>query len=156
MDYAKLHEEVVVILRSDRLRRIRDAHGSMTALGFTRHDDVWSLDRKGHVPPWQHASIIELDFLKNGIEIYASGSWDLIRCRYLFASLPMEYVPAFVEAVFTLANRLLLSVALDDAPTTREDLLEYLARCADDLHSEFGEIAGSESLAVLIQSTYPR
>ena len=156
MDFAKLHEEVVVVLCSDRLLRIHDARESMVALGFKRHDDVWSLDRTGLVPTWQHGSIVELDFLNDGTEVYANESWDAIQCRYLFASLPLNCIPFFVDVVFALSDKLLLSVSLGGRTARREDLLKHFEQCAGDLQSEFGEVPGSESLAILIQSTYPR
>src|SRR4051794_279088 len=112
MEYENLHEFETVELRSATMRATSELLPVFERLGFTLHDDVVSLDRKGVIPPWQHPSIVEVEILGGNQEVFGfdDGKWDVIRLKYLFASLPFELVDQFIEVVFRLSRELSIPV----------------------------------------------
>src|SRR5262249_15015399 len=126
--------------------------------GFTLHDDVLSFDRTDHVPPWQHSSIAEVEFRYRGDEVFGfkTGFWDLVTLQYLFASLPIEFATTFAEIVEKVALKLDLSAEYRGATADKLMLQNAFQEHYEEVLSETGDEPGSESLAIFIQSTYPR
>jgi hypothetical protein len=158
MDYTYLHELEVVKLRSRLPRPVEELLPVFTSQGFTLHDDVVSLDRTGKLPPWQHPSVVEVEVLHKGDEVFGFGEgvWDTIELRYLFASLPIEYVNQFIDVVATTSDRLEITPEFEGQEIAVDALRLRFAGIRNELLSATGEDAGSEGLAILIQSTYPR
>ncbi|PQO30430.1 hypothetical protein DTL21_24050 [Bremerella cremea] len=158
MDYEYLHEIECVELRSVAKRPVTELLPEFRSLGFTLHDDVVSLDRKGKIPPWQHTSIVEVEVQCEGDEVFGfeEGEWDVLQLKYLFATLPFELADRFIDVVFQLAGKLEASVTYRGVEVDASGLKERFAFICDELLSETGEDAGSEGLAILIHSTYPR
>lgn len=157
MDLDKLHEEEIALLGSPRRRPMQELRRELRSNGFALYDDVWSLDRTDAVPAWQHGSIVEIDILKDGHEVYDDDvEWDAVRLRYLFASLPRDFIAEFIDVVRKLSRSLSLAVTVNRKSIDEDELTEYFEQCAEELLDEFGEYPGSESLAIFIQSTYPR
>ena len=127
-------------------------------LGFTFHDDIVSLDRQENVPPWQHPSIVEIQVLCRGEEVFGfeAGEWDTIRVNYLFASLPFDLADNFIEVSHLISKK--LSLPLEHAGEIVDEmwLRERFARIRQELLDHTGEEPGSEGLAILIRSRYPR
>ena len=158
MDYEKLHEVEVVTLRSESPRPLSELLPIFTSQGFTLHDDVVSLDRGDQVPPWQHAAVVEVECQLEGQEVFGfdEGEWDAVLLKYLFASLPYQCVDQFIDVVDAISKRLGLQPEFHGRLVDRESLKEEFDRIRNELILETGEEAGSEQLAILIQSTYPR
>ena len=158
MDYEKLHEVEVVTLRSESPRPLSELLPIFTSQGFTLHDDVVSLDRGDQVPPWQHAAVVEVECQLEGQEVFGfdEGEWDAVLLKYLFASLPYQFVDQFIDVVDAISKRLGLQPEFHGRLVDRESLKEEFDRIRNELILETGEEAGSEQLAILIQSTYPR
>jgi hypothetical protein len=158
MDYSFLHELEFVEFRSEFPRRISELVPVFKSCGFTFHDDVVSIDRKGRVPPWQHSSIVEVVIRRDGEEVFGfeQGEWDVIRLEYLFASLPFALVDDFIDAVSAIADRLGIVPTFQGEPVASVDLKRRLVEVREDLIRATGEDAGSEPLAIFIHSTYPR
>ena len=158
MDYEYLHEVEIAELRSVAKRPVSELLPAFRSLGFTLHDDVVSLDRGGKIPPWQHTSIVEVEVQCEGEEVlgFEEGEWDVLHLKYLFATLPFELAETFIDVVFQLAGKLETSVTYRGVEVDASELKERLIRTCDELLSETGEDAGSEALAILIHSTYPR
>jgi len=158
MDYSYLHEIESVELRSVTPRSVAELVPVFRASGFTFHDDVVSLDRKGRVPPWQHPTIVEVEVQWNGEEVFGfeEGKWDSIQLKYLFASLPFELADEFVESVMALAERIGITPTHHGKEVTANDLRLAFAAAREELIRETGDDAGSEELAIFIHSTYPR
>lgn len=51
--YDYLHEVESVAFNSTDPRPMGEVHNILSALGFHLHEDVYSLDRKPPVPPWE-------------------------------------------------------------------------------------------------------
>lgn len=158
MDYTYFHEVEVVELRSPSPRPLAELLAVFTSQGFALHDDVVSLDRTGKVPPWQHPSIVEVEVLHQGEEVFGfgEGAWDTIELKYLLASLPPESINRFIDVVAATSDQLGLAPEFGGEKVTIDALRREFTRIRDEVLSETGEKAGSEGLAILIHSTYPR
>ncbi len=60
MKYEHLYEVEHVEIHSQVARPVAELAPIFLKLGFTVHDDVVSLDRRGRIPPWQHSSLVEI------------------------------------------------------------------------------------------------
>lgn len=158
MDFEKLHEEECVELVSDKKRSLTELKSTFKTYGFTFHDDVVSLDRKGRIPPWQHPSTVEVEVSCESEEVFGfdAGEWDLIRLKCLFATLPYAESEEFIRVAFALANALALPVIHNGTLVAQSDLKDRFSQIRDELIVETGEDVGSEGLAILIQKTYHR
>jgi hypothetical protein len=158
MDFSYLHEVELVELRSVTPRSVIELVPVFKSCGFTFHDDVVSLVRKGRVPPWQHSSVIEVEVQRNGEEVFGfkEGEWDSIQLKYLFASLPFELVDKFFESAMAVADQLGVTPTRHGKVVTADDLRLAFAAVREELLRETGDDAGSEALAIFIHSTYPR
>jgi hypothetical protein len=158
MEYSYLHEAERVRLRSATPRPRLELLEVLTSQGFSLHEDVLSLDRGGKIPPWQHPSIVEITVFHEDEEVFGfdEGVWDAIELNYLFASLPFENVERFLAIVAATCERLSLCPEFRGKTTTVESLRVEFDRIRDEVQSQTGETPGSEGLAILIHSTYPR
>ncbi|WP_182868452.1 hypothetical protein [Stieleria mannarensis] len=158
MTFEYLHEQEVVAFRSSTRRPLAELLPTFTSQGFALHDDTVSLDRSDNVPPWQHPSIVEVECQLDGDEVFGfdEGEWDTLLMKYLFASVPFEFVDQFVDVVITTGRLLGIEPKFHGNPVSGESLKEKFERIREQLLSETGELAGSEQLAIIIQSTYPR
>jgi hypothetical protein len=158
MAYEYLHEVEVVTLRSETPRPLSELLPVFTSQGFTLHDDVVSLDRGDTVPRWQHPSVVEVECQREDEEVFGfdEGEWDAVLLKYLFASLPFDNVDQFINVVVETSKRLGIRPEFQGQPVDGESLKREFNTIRDQLLSETGEDAGSEQLAILIHSTYPR
>ncbi len=158
MTYEYLHEVEQVEITTPVRRPLAELLPLFPQLGFKRHDDVVSLDRKGRIPPWQHSAIVEIETRCNGKEMFGfhEGEWDSILLRYLFATLPYELTNTFVDITYAVSRKLSLPVKQHGVEIDDATLRERFSKTRADLTSETGMDAGSEELAILIHSTYPR
>lgn len=158
MNYEYLHEVEIVELRTSTPRPISELLPVFDRLGFELHDDLVSFDRKEKIPPWQHSSIAEVEVQYNHEEIFGfdEGEWTTLRLKYLFASLPYELAEKFFKITFALSEQLATPVYFRGSIVSASELSFRFNQVRDELLSETGQDAGSEQLAILIQSTYPR
>ena len=158
MNYEYLHEVEHVEIRSPIPRPISELAPIFRSLGFTFHEDIVSLDRQERMPPWQHSSVVEVEVLCGGEEIFGfdEGQWDTIRIKYLFASLPFELTDKFVEIAFLMSKEIAIPLERAGETIDEKSLRERFAWIRKELLDQTGEEAGSEGLAILIHSTYPR
>ena len=158
MDFKYLHEVEFVEIHSITKRPVSRLLPIFRGLGFILHDDVVSLDRKERIPPWQHTSIIEVEVLCDKEEVFGfrEGDWDALYLEYHFATLPFELAERFIEIVFQLSVKLETTVMYQGVNVIASELKRQFSLIHDELYSETGEEPGSEGLAILIQSTYPR
>jgi hypothetical protein len=157
VDYDYLHELELVTFRIQSPRPVRALAAFLRALGFTLHEDVLSLDRKGNMPPWQHKSVVEVKILKDGKEVFdLDAHWNVLNLEYLLAWLPAECIDVFVDCVFQVARWLGSPATHRGVQVTERELRDSLNGFCRELEDRVGESVGSEGLAILIQSTYPR
>ncbi len=158
MAYEFFHEVEAVDLQSVSERRTSELVRVLEKHGFTLHEDVFSFDRKCSTPPWQHDSVIELEVLHNDQEVYdfEEGLWSTLRLKYLFASLPFEFVDQFIEVAYALSQELGTSLMFRGRNIDRGELKAHFERYRDEVLSMTGDDVGSEGLAILIHATYPR
>ncbi|MEZ6140755.1 MAG: hypothetical protein R3B84_09310 [Zavarzinella sp.] len=158
MNYEYLHELEEVELCVSDARPISELLPIFRKLGFTFHDDVVSLDRPVRVLPWQHSSVVEIEILFNGKEVFGfdEGKWDTIRLKYLFATLPYELADMFVETAIAVGKELCLPLRHAGVTIDETSLRQRFSIIRMELFDNTGEEPGSEGLAILIQSTYPR
>lgn len=158
MAYEYFHEVEAVELNLPKARRTSTLKPIFKKLGFVLHEDVFSLDRKDHVPPWQHTSVVEVEVLRHGQEVFGfhDGECDLLRLKYLFASLPYQCSERFIDVSFLLQAELDTPLLYHGKEVDRDDLKSRFDECRSELLSMTGEDAGSERLAIMILETYPR
>jgi hypothetical protein len=152
-----LHEVETVTIQAEEPQSIAALLPLFKRLGFSLHDDVLSLDRSDRNPPWQHSSIVEVELLHNGEEVFdVEDYWDTMHIKYLFASLPYELAEKFVEVAFSISKSLSLPLIHRGEVVTSILLRQRFMSYKEEILAETGDEPGSESLAILIQSTYPR
>ena len=158
MNYDYLHEVESVELHSPIRRPLSELPRLFRPLGFVVHDDVLSLDRDDKVPPWQHSSTVEIEVQRDSKEVFGfrAGEWDVVCFRYLFATLPYELTDRFIEVAVAASARLSLPMISNGRPVDEDALRQWFAQIREELLTETGEEPGSEGLAILIHSTYPR
>jgi len=157
-EFAYLHKLEIVTFQSPREVQLSDALPVFRSQGFTLHDDVLSLDRRGRIPPWQHLSIVEVEFQHNQEEVFGfeGGIWDSVSLKYLFASLPFELTDTFVKVVERTEQGLGIMPRYAGEAVKTADLKRAFDKHREELLHETAAEPGSESLAVFIQGTYPR
>lgn len=157
-NYTHLYEVEQVEICLKVPRPIAELAPIFLKLGFTFHDDIVSLDRHERIPPWQHSSVVEIELLFRGDEVYGfdEGEWDTMRIKYLFASLPFELSDKFLEIAFLIGNELSLPLTQAGAAIDQMWLRQRFNWIRQELLDKTGEEPGSEGLAILIHSTYPR
>lgn len=156
IDLERLHEVVSVTLEPAELRQSSELASCLSSLGFSNHGDLFSLDRRDSVPPWQHASIVEVYVYRSGEVVYDEKGWDKIRLDYLFAFLPVELSDVFIDVAFAVSDVLGVPVLYRKEVVERDELASALKRFSDELMEDWYETPGSEELAILIAGTYPR
>ena len=156
MDYDFLHEAEDVYLVSDVPRRCSVIHSILAQLGYTLHEDVYSLERPGPTPLWQSESFVHVDILSGPSEVYQPWeTWDTVKLVYLLATLPSDGITTFVASVSQVSRLLEIPMTYAGKVVSAIQLEQALLRCADELRVNVGE-PGAESVAIFIESTYPR
>ena len=156
MDYNWLHEAEEVSLVSQSPRHFPEVGSILLNLGYTLHEDVFSLDRPGPIPPWQSESYVEVYILSGQSEVYEpSDTWDTITLAYLLATQPRSGIAVFVSSVSRISELLGLAMRYRGTIVSAEQLTDALNNCADELQLSLGE-PGEELVAIFIASTYPR
>jgi len=156
MDYDFLHEAEEVYLVSDVPRRCSIIHSILVQLGYTLHEDVYSLDRQGHLPPWQSEAFVDVYVMVGESEVFEpSEAWDTVKLVYLLATLPSDGITTFVASVSQVSHLLRLPMTYRGKVVTALELEQALVGCADELRRNVGE-PGTESVAIYVESTYPR
>ncbi|MFO0810491.1 MAG: hypothetical protein U0746_17840 [Gemmataceae bacterium] len=153
-----LHEVEEVILHSDTKQPCTNLWRLLKQQGFTQHDDVFSLDRPKNtlMPMWQTRTIVAVHIYDDSEEVYdTDDEWNQLVFKYMLATQPREGIAAFVSHVAALSERLNIPMKFRGNLVTRGELEGQLARFADDLTSQV-DAPGSESVAIVIESTYPR
>lgn len=156
MNYDYLHESETVSLQTPSPRSCNELVPVLQTLGFTLHEDIFSLDRVGSIPPWQSSSWVDVDLFLRGTEINdLSAQWDTIKLVYLLATLPREGISTFVASATKLSGLLGLPMMYKDQVVSAKELEAAFNDCADELEREVAD-PGSETVAIFIESTYPR
>ncbi len=156
MKYDYLHESETVCLHANTPRPCNEVVSVLEELGFTLHEDIFTLDRAGSIPPWESSSWVHVDFFLGEKEIYdLSAQWDTIKLVYLLATIPREGISKFVASASRLSMSLGVPMTYKDRVVTEKELEAALNDCADELEREVAD-PGSETVAIFIESTYPR
>lgn len=158
MAYEYFHEVETIDLRHSQAQLTSDLLPVFRRRGFTLHEDVLSLDREGAIPPWQNSSIVDVEVVHNDQDVYdfEEALWSTLRLKYLFASLPFEFVDQFIDVAYALSQELGTSLTFRGRNIDRGELKAHFERFRDEVLTTTGEDVGSEGLAILIYSTYPR
>lgn len=158
ISYDYLHEIECVDFRSHCRRPVPDLFSLFWDLGFTAHYDIVTLDRCGVVPPWQSTSIVTIDVYCANEVVYGfdDGEWDAIRLKYLFATLPFEFTETFLGIASRVSRDLKLPMEKDGSAVDERILRSKFTEFREDLLLRTRSQPGSEALAMLIHSTYPR
>lgn len=157
-DYDYLHEAEDVVLRSENDRPCGALWKLLRAQGFTLHEDVFSFDRPTNppLPIWQSDAFVEVDICNNETELHdPEDKWNKILLTYLLATQPRSGIPVFSRKASDISASLALPMTLRGKVVGAEELEECLNRFADELAVQVGE-PGSEDVAIVIRSTYPR
>jgi hypothetical protein len=156
MKYDFLHEAEEVYLRSEARRPCSVVHSILEQLGYTLHEDVYSLDREGALPPWQAEAFVDVYIMEGESEVYEpSETWDTIKLVYLLATLPKDGIQRFAASASRISHLLRIPMTYGGKLVSEQDLTQALLDCADELRLNVGE-PGTESVAIYIESTYPR
>src|SRR5215471_413268 len=139
MDYDFLHEAEDVYLVSDVPRRCSVIHSILVQLGYTLHEDVYSLERPGPTPLWQSESFVHVDILSGPSEVYQPWeAWDTVKLVYLLATLPSDGITRFVASVSQVSHLLRLPMTYRGEVVTALELEQALnlRELRQDWHSE--------------------
>src|SRR5262245_28502431 len=131
MKYDFLHEAEEVYLVSDAPRPCSVIHSILEQLGYTLHEDVYSLERPGPVPLWQSESFVHVDILSGASEVYQPWeSWDTVKLVYLLATLPSDGITTFVASVSQVSQLLGIPMSYARRIVSARQLKEALWDCA--------------------------
>jgi hypothetical protein len=158
MDFDYLHEVEDVILQSETKRPCAPLWKLLKAQGFTLYEDVFSLDRpkKPKFPIWQSEAFVDVEILNDETEVYdPEDEWNRVVLKYLLATQPRAGIPVFVKEASGISTHLGLPMMFRGKFVTVEELEKQLNTNADELTAQLGE-PGSEDVAIVIESTYPR
>lgn len=154
---ANYHELEEVILESPSVRKVPELSKILRSLGFTLHEDVFSLDRSDDVAAWQSDSIVEVQLVFNERETFnLKGKWNSIRLQYYLATLPVELGSIFLDTVHKIAQALNLPMRFRGEVVSVEQLRAIFDRYSKELVNDLGESPGSEGLAIMIHEAYHR
>jgi hypothetical protein len=155
-DYEYLHESEIVEFRFAPARQLRDVVESLTAVGFTYHGDLLSLDRTDHGEPWQSIGVTEVRAIAAGVEVYLlDESVDVVELEYLLATLPPALLPSFVNSVERAAGALGEAPRFKGTEITPHELCRVLEEFVKEIRTDIGE-PGSHGVRIEIERTYPR
>lgn len=156
IDYSKLHESESVHLLLGRRVPVAELRTHFIEAGFVEEDDFFFLPRQDGQHPWQSEDIVTADFFDGDQQVDCEGICDRVHFSYLFASLPATHIATFISTLGwfrgALGGELEHRSEKLDPDGVRSKFDGYLR----DLIDEIYEQPGSESLAILIQDSYPR
>jgi hypothetical protein len=156
IDYSKLHESESVHLLLGHRVLVAELRPHFIEAGFTEEDDFFFLPRQDGCYPWQSNDIVTVDFFDGDRQVDCDGVCDRAHFNYLFASLPAAHIATFVSTLGwfrgVLGGELEHRSEMLDPDGVRSKFDGYIR----DLLDEVNEQPGSESLAILIQDSYPR
>lgn len=153
------NEEKKVWLRSRTPKSSSELWKLLRKLGFTRHYDIFSLDRKADkdLEIWQSETIVRVSVFYGNRAVYFKDEkfYDAIQLSYLLLNLPMNYISVFTKTVEKVSEELNLPVEYNGDIISEIELKEDLMKSADEFAEKVAE-PGSETAAMLISSAYPR
>jgi hypothetical protein len=158
MDFEYLHEVEDVLLTSNTKRSCAVLWTLFREQGFTLYEDVFSLDRpkKPKLPLWQSEAFVDVDIFNDETPIYEpEKEWNRIVLKYLLATQPRFGIAVFSKNAAEISARLSIPMIFRGKLVIRDELEKHLNIIADELTAQLGE-PGSEDVAIVIQSTYPR
>ena len=155
-DYDYLHEVETVEFPFTPARHLQDVIRSLTAVGFTYHQNILFLDRTDRGEPWQSIAVTEVSALSAGVEVYERDqNVDVVELQYLLATLPPALLQQFVSSVDRAASALGEAPRFRGKEITPEELSGLLEGFVEELRAEIGE-PGSLEVRIEIERTYPR
>lgn len=158
MEFDYLHEVEDVVLTSYAKRPCAALWNLFSEQGFTLYEDVFSLDRprKPKLPLWQSEAFVDVDIFSDENPIYEPDEeWNKVVLKYLLATQPRSGIAIFSKHASEISARLDIPMTFKGKVVTSEELEKQLNNFADELTAQVGE-PGSEDVAIVIQSTYPR
>lgn len=158
IDYSYFHELETIELNARSIRSISDLLPIFKSLKFTLYEDVVYLDRKKPFPLWQSSSIVSVDVLLGGKQVYGfrKGKWDSIHLHYLLATLPFELADCFIDVAFKIASQLQIEPIYRGNVVTENDVRLAFSSAREELIRETYCEPGSEWLRAMIAESYPR
>ena len=153
------NEEKAVWLRSQTPKSSLEFWKLLRRLGFTRHYDIFTLDRKNDkdLEVWQSEIIVGISVFYEKQAVYFKDEefYDAIQLSYLLLSLPTNYISVFTKTVGRISEELKLPIEYKGNLISEVELEKDLVKTADEFAEKVVE-SGSETAATLISLAYPR
>lgn len=124
------------------------------SLGATLHYDVYGFNRLEKGPIWQSESYVYTTLFLEGIEVDAQEESDSVELQYPLATIGSEYIEKFAELVERVAAAFDSEALLDGKPTNKKSIISWCENLTSNLMDEWGEEPGSQTLRMLIESSY--
>jgi hypothetical protein len=157
IDLTRVHEKEMFHLRSASVLAWSTVEPAMTELGFRLTDDFAERTREDPREKWQSEAVASCNFEREGKDVYPDEEdFDVIRYEILVPWLPEKVIQQSFDALFALAEKLQLPVLYQSKPVSRAECDMMMNRWLSDILAEIGDVAGSESAAILIQMEYER
>lgn len=101
-------------------------------------------------------SLVAVYIFNDEVEVYEPEvQWNKLVLKYLLATQPRAGILLFSTHVTEISKRLNIPMTFRGKLVTHEELERSLNSIADELTAEIGE-PGSQDVAIVIESTYPR
>lgn len=158
MNFDDLHEVEEVILQAGSYRACKTLWPLLLELGYTLRDDIFSINRakKPPTPIWQTKTLVSVYIHFDDSEVYSlEDRWNSISLKYLLATQPRTGISMFTKHAADLAGRLSIPLVYKGNEVTQDRLNALFEAIADEVTEQIAE-PGSEDLAIVIESTYPR
>lgn len=157
IDLRKVHEIERFDLASPAAFSWQSVQPILAKLGFTFRDNFAELMRGDSSQPWQSEAVVSCEFLAGGKQIYPDEiDFDLIRVSVLVASLPEEQAISAIHLLHLVAEQLAVPVCYLGRAVSRDACLALVRSWHSDILAETGDVAGSESVGILIAMEYDR
>lgn len=156
------HETEIIFLKASTRCSRKSLHAFLRKRGFAAIDDFYQLLRREPPEPWQSSSVVSIQVLLAGTEVYEteedvddgiSGVWDELRLEYLMATLPREYIDILIAEIDAISREFQLQIVYFEEKRTSSGLSSRLNQIADRLSSDW-DAPGSEILRILIEQKY--
>jgi hypothetical protein len=157
IDLRRIHEVERFDLASPRPLSWQSVQPMLAKLGFTFMDDFADLMRSDRSQPWQSEAVASCEFFEGGKQVYPDeNDFDQVRFSVLVATLPEEQSISAIHLLHLVAEQLALPVCYSGSLVSRDACLALLKNWHSDILSETGDVAGSESVGILISMEYEK
>lgn len=152
----EFHETVSITIDLPKAISPGEANRRLKSLGARLDYDVYSFYREDDPPIWQSDIIAQLRLFLKGQEVYAQDNFDEIRVEYPLATIDSSFINVFFRILREISQEFEGELKMHGKAVSEEEALGHFDELLSNLMKNWGEEAGSRSLVIMIEQSYPR